>query len=78
MKFVEKSQSVPKVADDGDQNTQDKMIQDMIDDLDTLQFDFELPAPKNTEDNLVGLEIAPPQNSPVVPTATLFGFALGV
>ena len=59
MKFVEKSQSVPKVADDGDQNTQDKMIQDMIDDLDTLQFDFELPAPKNTEDNLVGLEIAP-------------------
>jgi hypothetical protein len=24
------------------------------------------------------MEIAPPQNSPVVPTASLFGFTLGV
>ena len=80
MKFAEKSESVPKVTDDGDQNTQDKMIQDMMDDLDKLQFDFELPPPppQNTKDELVGMEIAPPQNSPVVPTATLFGFALGV
>eukprot|EP00984_Skeletonema_dohrnii_P016476 scaffold7337_cov66-Skeletonema_dohrnii-CCMP3373.AAC.6 len=80
MKFVEKSQSVPEVTDDGAQNTQDKMIQDMMDDLDNLQFDFELPPPppQNTKDDLVGMEIAPPQNSPVVPTASLFGFTLGV
>eukprot|EP00984_Skeletonema_dohrnii_P016477 scaffold7337_cov66-Skeletonema_dohrnii-CCMP3373.AAC.7 len=58
MKFVEKSQSrqVPSVVDDGDKKI-DKMIQDMMDDLDKMQFDFQMPAPKSTKENLVGLEV---------------------
>ena len=56
MKFVEKSQSIPSVVDDGDKKI-DKMIQDMMDDLDKMQFDFQMPAPKNTKENLVGLEV---------------------
>eukprot|EP00985_Skeletonema_marinoi_P035304 scaffold46208_cov139-Skeletonema_marinoi.AAC.2 len=56
MKFVEKSQSIPSVVDDGDKKI-DKMIQDMMDDLDRMQFDFQMPAPKNTKENLVGLEV---------------------
>ena len=50
MKFVEKSQSIPSVVDDGDKKI-DKMIQDMMDDLDKMQFDFQMPAPKNTKES---------------------------